>query len=157
MLTSMERAHPVFVGTHIVGVDGKGRCSIPAPFRAALQGADTVYVWPSYKASCLEGGDLALLRRYQGAMANLEEARDDFEYAIFGEARPLEFDQTGRVSLPEILRRHAGLEAQAAFAGLSDRFEIWNPAALEARVLAARERAMQARTLLRRQDPQVPQ
>ncbi len=144
----------MFVGTHIVGVDGKGRCSIPAPFRAALQGADTVYVWPSYKASCLEGGDLALLQRYQAAMTRLEEARDDFEYAIFGEARPLECDQTGRVSLPEILRRHAGLEGQAAFTGLSDRFEIWNPPALEERVLAARARAMQARALLRRQGPQ---
>ena len=146
----------MFVGTHIVGVDGKGRCSIPAPFRAALQGADTVYVWPSYKASCLEGGDLALLQRYQAAMAGLEAVRDDFEYAIFGEVRALECDQTGRVSLPEALRRHAGLGAQAAFTGLSDRFEIWNPPALEARVLAAREHALQARALLRRVGPQAP-
>lgn len=144
----------MFIGTHIVGVDQKGRCSIPAPFRAALRGAETVYVWPSYKAPCLEAGDQALLERYQAALAEasgLDEAREDFEYAIFGEARALEFDATGRVSLPEELRRHAGLNGRAAFAGLSDRFEIWAPEALEARVAAAREKAAAARALLRRQ------
>jgi len=140
----------VFVGTHEVGVDSKGRCSIPAPFRAALKGADTIYLWPSYKAPCLEGGDLALLTRYQEAMARLAEGRDDFEYAIFGEAHALDFDQTGRVSLPESLRRHAELDARAAFTGLSDRFEIWSPAALEARKLAARSKAAEAQALLRR-------
>lgn len=145
----------MFVGTHIVGVDAKGRCSIPAAFRAALQGAETVYLWPSYKAPCLEGGDLALLERYQAAMARLETGQDDFEYAIFGEARALECDATGRVSLPEALRAHAGLNSQAAFTGLSDRFEIWSPEALEARVAAARARASEAQALLRRKPPEA--
>lgn len=143
----------MFVGTHEVGVDAKGRCSIPASFRAALKGADTIYLWPSYKAPCLEGGDLVLLARYQRAMAELAESRDDFEYAIFSEAHALEFDQTGRVSLPESLRQHAALESRAAFTGLSDRFEIWSPSALESRKLAARARALEARELLRRKPP----
>lgn len=143
----------MFVGTHEVGVDSKGRCSIPAPFRAALKGAETIYLWPSYKAPCLEGGDLALLTRYQEAMAQLAETRDDFEYAIFSEAHALEFDQTGRVSLPESLRQHAGLDGRAAFTGLSDRFEIWNPVALEARKQAARAKAGEAQAQLRRKAP----
>jgi len=150
-LAVVEQA--MFVGTHEVGVDAKGRCSIPAPFRAALQGAETIFLWPSYKSPSLEGGDRALLLRYQEAMAQLSDGRDDFEYAIFAEAHALEFDQTGRVSLPESLRRHAGLETRAAFTGLSDRFEIWSPVGLEARKAEARARAAQAQALLRRRAP----
>jgi MraZ protein len=141
----------MFVGTHIVGVDGKGRVSIPAPFRAALKGGETVYVWRSYKGACLEAGDLALLETYKAAMAQAgEAAREDLEYSIFSEVRALEFDATGRVSLPEDLRSHAGLNGKAAFTGLSDRFEIWSPAALESRVAEARAQALESRAKLRK-------
>lgn len=141
----------MFVGTHIVGVDAKGRVSIPAPFRASLKGSDTIYVWPSYKGAYLEAGDLALLETYKDAMAREAEAtREDLEYSIFSEVRALDFDATGRVSLPDELRRHAGLNGKAAFTGLSDRFEIWSPDALEGRIAEARSQAQEARAKLRR-------
>lgn len=142
----------MFLGTHTVGVDAKGRASIPAPFRAALRGdAALVYVWPSWRGPYLEAGDAELLARYQSVLAGrgtFDEAREDFEYAIFAEARTLTLDDTGRVSLPEDLRAHAGLQGKAAFAGLTDRFEIWAPERLEARVAEARRRAAEKRALL---------
>src|SRR5262245_19122988 len=141
----------MFVGTHIVGVDAKGRVSIPAPFRASLKGSDTIYVWPSYKGAYLEAGDLALLETYKDAMAReAETTREDLEYSIFSEVRALDFDATGRVSLPDELRKHAGLNGKAAFTGLSDRFEIWSPDALESRIAEARAQAQEARATLRR-------
>ena len=141
----------MFVGTHIVGVDAKGRVSIPAPFRAALKGSETIYVWRSYKGACLEAGDLALLETYQNALAAHGEAvREDLEYSIFAEVRALEPDATGRVSLPEDLRGHARLNGKAAFTGLSDRFEIWSPDALTARIAEARAKALEGRGQLRR-------
>jgi MraZ protein len=141
----------MFVGTHIVGVDGKGRVSIPAPFRAALKGSDTIYVWRSHKDACLEAGDLALLETYKAALTHEgEAAREDLEYSIFSEVRALDFDATGRVSLPDELRTHAGLDGKAAFTGLSDRFEIWAPPALESRIAEARAKAREGRAKLRR-------
>ncbi len=141
----------MFVGTHIVGVDNKGRVSIPAPFRAVLKGSDTVYVWRSYKGACLEAGDLALLETYKSALAQQDEAsRESLEYSIFSEVRALEYDATGRVTLPEDLRSHAGLNGKAAFTGLSDRFEIWSPPALESRIAEARAQALEGRAKLRR-------
>jgi MraZ protein len=141
----------MFVGTHIVGVDGKGRVSIPAPFRAALKGSDTIYVWRSHRGACLEAGDEALLEKYKAAMAQAGETdREDLEYAIFSEVRPLAFDVTGRVSLPDDLRSHAGLNGKAAFTGLSDRFEIWEPKALDSRIAQARAQAQEGRAKLRR-------
>lgn len=143
----------MFVGTHIVSVDGKGRLSVPAPFRAALKGADLIYVWPSYQGPWLEGGDAALLSRLQAALSargELDDVRDDFAYAIFAEARALTFDETGRASLPEDLRAHAQLDRNAAFAGLSDRFEIWAPTRLEERVGRARAAASDKRALIQK-------
>jgi MraZ protein len=141
----------MFVGTHIVGVDNKGRVSIPALFRAVLKGSETVYVWRSHTGACIEAGDLALLESYQAAMAKQDEAtREDLEYSIFSEVRALDCDATGRVTLPEDLRIHAGLNGKAAFTGLSDRFEIWSPPALESRIAEARAQAAEGRAKLRR-------
>jgi MraZ protein len=138
----------MFIGTHQSSVDGKGRVSIPAPFRAALKGAEAVFVWRSFRGPYLEGGGPELLAKYQAALeakGPFDAARDDLEYAIFAEARELKLDETGRCSLPEELRAHAGLDGKAAFAGLADRFEIWAPEALEARAAAARAKALDAR------------
>lgn len=150
----------MFLGTHTVGVDAKGRVSVPAPFRALLKGGDEgrgrVYVWPSYRGPFLEGGDMGLLARYQAALAargEFDDLRDDLDYAIFAEARALDLDETGRASLPEDLRAHGQLDAKAAFVGLSDRFEIWSPALLEARIAEARTRAAEKRALLARSAP----
>ncbi|MBU6372564.1 MAG: division/cell wall cluster transcriptional repressor MraZ [Alphaproteobacteria bacterium] len=144
----------MFLGTHIVGVDAKGRASVPAPFRAALRGeAGVVFVWPSWRGPYLEAGDRELLAQYQTLLAArgaFDDAREDFEYAIFADARALTLDDTGRVSLPEDLRAHAGLGAKAAFAGLTDRFEIWAPERLAARVAEARAKAADKRALLSR-------
>jgi MraZ protein len=150
----------MFLGTHTVGVDAKGRVSVPAPFRALLKGGDEgrgrVYVWPSYRGPFLEGGDMGLLARYQAALAargEFDDLRDDLDYAIFAEARALDLDETGRASLPEDLRAHGQLDGKASFVGLSDRFEIWSPALLEARIAEARTRAAEKRALLARSAP----
>jgi MraZ protein len=151
------RAASMFLGTHIVGVDAKGRASVPAPFRALLKGGEDgrgrVYVWPSFRGAYLEGGDLALLTRYQAALASrgeFDDLREDLDYAIFAEARALDLDDTGRASLPEDLRAHAQLDGKAAFVGLSERFEIWSPPLLDARISEARTRAAEKRALLAR-------
>jgi MraZ protein len=140
----------MFVGTQINGVDAKGRTSVPAPFRAALSGSRSLYVWPSFPGACIEGGGASLLEDYARRLNDGAGSghREDFEHAIFGDAHLVEFDQTGRVSLPEALRAHAKLTDQAAFVGLGNRFEIWNPALLAERRAEARERAGQRRALL---------
>jgi MraZ protein len=143
----------MFVGTHLVGVDQKGRASVPASFRAALKGAETVYVWPSYKGPWLEAGDHAYLEKIRTALdarGEFDDVRDDFDYAIFAAARALSCDDTGRVSLDAELRAHAGLDRKAAFVGRGERFEVWSPDAFEARRAAAMEAARANEAALRR-------
>ena len=122
----------MFLSTNINGVDAKGRVSVPADFRSVVRGGpfDGIIVWPSFDGPYLEGGGQALMERYQALIEEMDpydDARIAFERAIFGAAKPLSFDATGRVTLSKELIEHAKLDGKATFVGLGSRFELWNP------------------------------
>ena len=96
----------MFVSTTTNGIDAKGRVSVPADFRATVsgQGFPGIYVWPSFNGPFLDGGGQRLLEDYSDAIEDLDPydpARTAFERVIFGGAKALSFDSTGRVSLPK--------------------------------------------------------
>ena len=149
-----KRFSAMFVSTTKNGIDAKGRVSVPADFRAVVtgQGFAGIYVWPSFNGAFLEGGGQHLLEDYSDAIEDLDPydpARTAFERVIFGGAKPLMFDSTGRVSLPKAFLDHAGLSKHAVFIGLGKRFEIWDPAAHEAEAGDALKFARENRTALR--------
>ncbi|KAA5805299.1 division/cell wall cluster transcriptional repressor MraZ [Alkalicaulis satelles] len=124
----------MFVSTTTNAIDAKGRVSVPADFRAsvAAEGFNGVYVWRSFNGAFLEGGGKRLLEDYAEAIEEMDpydDARTAFERVIFGGARALAFESTGRVTLPRELMEHAGLSSSAVFIGMGRRFEIWDPAA----------------------------
>jgi len=137
-----------FMGTHRNRLDAKGRVSIPAPFRAALKGgagdgtdAARVILRPSHKEASIEGWSVSGFGRLAASLQRLDEFsddRDDMAFALYAQASSLDPDREGRVSLPEALAAHAGLSETVVFVGLGDRFEIWEPAALENRMATAR-------------------
>jgi len=140
-------------------LDVKGRVSVPADFRTAvaLDGIkynddfDGIIVWPSIDGKWLEGGGVALVRNHQAMLNNLkphDRARIAFERAVFGESHRLSFDASGRVSLPKELSAFAGLDKQATFVGMGQRFEIWNPVAYDAKLKLVRKMAKETRPRL---------
>lgn len=132
----------MFTGTHIVGVDARGRFSIPAEFRAEL-GAMKVHVWPSLEGGRLEAGGEARLQTLHAALAGMgefDDERADLEILLFSDMKSLPIDETGRALLPAELRAAAGIADRAVFVGKIDKFEIWAPDALEAAKTAARAR-----------------
>jgi len=140
-------------------LDAKGRVSVPADFRTAvaLDGIkhndefDGIIVWPSIDGKWLEGGGMALLRSHQALLNTLKPhdlARIAFERAVFGESHRLSFDASGRVSLPKELAEFAGLDKQATFVGMGQRFEIWNPVAYDAKLKLVRKMAKETRPRL---------
>ena len=68
--------------------------------------------------------------------------------AFFPDVRELAFDGDGRVTLPDELIAYAGLADQAAFAGLGDRFQIWEPEAFKEARRAAKARIAEKRPAL---------
>ena len=106
--------------------------------------ADGVFVFPSIRSDCIEGGGQQLFDRY-GAMADElefgDELRDSIERNVFGEMQKLSFDTAGRITLPEALCDQYGITDWVAVVGLRDRFEIWERDAYRAQRAADRERA----------------
>ncbi|MDZ4370861.1 MAG: division/cell wall cluster transcriptional repressor MraZ [Phenylobacterium sp.] len=140
----------MFLSTFEKQLDAKRRIVVPQDYRAALSGsssaisADGVFVFPSIRSDCIEGGGQALFDRY-GAMADElefgDELRDSIERNVFGEMQKLSFDTAGRITLPEILCEQYGLTDWVAVVGMRDRFEIWERDAYRAQRATDRERA----------------
>lgn len=89
-----------FLSTYQGKLDGKGRVSVPAPFRAVLE-ADLypgLFVHPALDLPALECGGNALLREIDGLIARYpshSEARDLVATALLGGAETLRMDPEG--------------------------------------------------------------
>lgn len=144
-----------FTGRYRNGIDAKGRVSVPAALRAALgEGAEGVYLFPSQHLGCLEGASAAYLDKRAAvldALDPMDPKRAALERVYFGEAQFLNFDSTGRITLPEALRASFELNDEAVFVGVRDRFELWSPPreaawAAKARDIAAGVTSLKALT-----------
>ncbi len=143
----------MFLSTSEHGVDAKNRVSVPASYREALRDDpyDAIYVFPHFEGGYLEGGGERFVQQYRIDIANLpryDQLRKDLEVAVLGSIRRLDFDSTGRVTLPRDFIEHAGIEGRCAFVGCDSHFQIWN-----AETQAARLRDIRTRLAQRLQDP----
>jgi MraZ protein len=122
----------VFLASHLNGVDKKGRVSVPAPFRHEMAGhaRQTVVVHEAPEGGYLYGWayeDFIKLAEHIQRMPPLSPTRQRLARSILAAARPLGFDDAGRIMLPDELVARAGLNDKALFAGQGEYFTIWNP------------------------------
>ena len=122
----------MFIGTYEHTIDEKSRLTLPVRFREGL--GDGVVL-----ARGLDG-NVAVYSRETWAMT--VEARISALDPLSREARELrrfffsgaaesKVDRQGRILVPAVLTRHAGLEHDVVVAGNYDHLELWNPAAWE--------------------------
>ena len=123
-----------FFGAFTNKIDGKGRVSVPAPFRAVLagRGLTGVALHPSLFEACLEG---AGFDRFETLLAGfidsfVSAARDEAAELIMEELRELPMDSDGRIVLPDEFISKAQLKDQATFVGRGWKFQIWEPSSL---------------------------
>jgi len=123
----------MFRGNHQYSVDDKGRVAIPARFREALSGLqDERLVVTNFKRRgrpCLDVHPLSGWQRFLekvGAQKRFSPRIAAFEDWYVGGAHDVQVDAQGRILVPHILREYAKLEREVIFAGVSDRFRIWN-------------------------------
>jgi len=148
----------LFLDTFVNKIDSKGRVSVPASFRAALQGLSFhgIIASPSMKFPAVQCAGIDWFQRLSSELSNGElfsDENDDLTATLFSDAKQLAFDGEGRIMLPESLTSHAGIGEVAAFVGRGSSFEIWSPAKFETYKGEARKRALEkGRTLKLRQD-----
>jgi MraZ protein len=149
----------LFLSTYQNKIDKKGRVSVPAPFRAALDRvADKdeefsgIIAYGSFVNKCIEACGIERIRKLSSRIELLDmfsEERDAFATTILGGSQQLSFDGEGRVMLPESLITLAQLSDMAMFVGKGETFEIWEPHAFEEYAVRARELAREKRSRLR--------
>ena len=135
-----------FLGTHIGKLDRKGRISVPAPFRAALErsGAEDLVLRPSHRAPCIEAWPIAAFEALASGLDRLDafsDQADDLAAALFADAHAARADNEGRLVLPEALIAYAALTDAIACVGVGRIFQIWEPEAARQRTEEARLRA----------------
>ena len=134
-------------------IDSKGRISIPAPFRSALefQGYPGVYLFPSFTSKAVDGGGQDLIDQISLSVEKMQlfaEETDALSTALFADTYSLSYDQDGRISLPEILIEHANLSEKVIFVGQGRKFQMWNPDDFNEFKREAKIKALENRNLI---------
>ena len=117
----------MFLGEFVHTIDGGGRLTIPARFRADLtlglvitRGLDRcLAIYPLE-----EWGQLA--ERVSGLPMTDRRARA-FRRLVFANASDAVPDKQGRVLIPPRLREYASLDGEVVVTGLHTYIEVWNP------------------------------
>ena len=122
----------LFLSSYENRLDTKGRISVPASFRAAISSEQFagVVLYRSFTNNCIEGLSMSRLAQLATAtdkMGIFDNTLDDLSAMLFADARPLQFDVTGRIMIPADLLAHAGITDRAVFVGRGNSFQIWNP------------------------------
>lgn len=129
----------LFRGNALGRVGGDGRVGLPSFVRTVLdrRGEKRVVLGVHDQAPCLTGYDPGLATALQAELERLR-LRDEAAGAgpgahwarahrVFGMAEDAELDGDGRVALPPLIRRRAGIGELALFVGVGASFEIWAP------------------------------
>ena len=122
----------LFLSCYENRLDTKGRISVPAAFRSSLNNENFsgVVLYRSFTHNCIEGVSMPRMEKIANATDQMEMfdgELDDLSALVFADARPLQFDVTGRIIIPEDLLKHANITDTALFVGRGNSFQIWNP------------------------------
>ena len=132
----------LFLGESLNKVDGKGRVSIPAPFRRVLDESDPTRDPGSRARVVINYGDprknyltcysktaFAEVARQIMDLPRGSRERDVLSSYILAKSHETDIEPDGRLVLPAVVRDKIGLAMpdEALFVGAGDTFQIWKP------------------------------
>ena len=124
-----------FIGRYLNKVDKKGRVSVPASWRPKLisENFSGIVAQSSLVEKTIDAFPKEYLDILQSKLDENDPLLEKNEYestVIFG-GSVLSFDREGRVNLPEVFKKEAGINNEALFVGMGRRFRIWDPIIFE--------------------------
>lgn len=116
----------MFTGEYTYSIDDKKRLAVPAKFRQLLgkkaiitRGLDQcLFLYPAKEW-------LKLAQKISKLPLAQADARS-FARLMLGGAMEVNFDNLGRILIPDYLKNYASLKKRVIFVGLFDRIEIWD-------------------------------
>lgn len=124
----------MFRGQHRHTIDEKGRLSIPAKFREALETAFEAPLFVTVMDNCLvayPADEWRALEAKLNSMPQFDEKIQRFRRVFYASAQECPLDKAGRILVPPLLRERAGLSKDVVLAGMGRKFEIWDAASHE--------------------------
>lgn len=123
------------LGRHEFKIDAKGRVSFPAAFRRSVSGGLMVlHQWQPTHLDLYP--EETWERIYKKLMEHKQAVNDKGAYLrqVTSRTKEVELDSAGRIRIPPLLRKQAGLDGAVVFIGALDRIELWNPERFEEQV-----------------------
>jgi MraZ protein len=134
----MNQAAVLYNSVYHHGVDPKRRVQIPAKWRPAQEDFQfTLILWPRSESReeyilVLPPEPLNTLLEKLKAMPYSDPQAEVLRRRLGRHSDQAVMDKAGRICIPEMLSKGAGIEREAVMVGSWDRFEIWSPARYEA-------------------------
>ena len=124
----------MFRGRYEHSMDTKGRLSVPSGFRMELQRRsekDPVLTnhgdhLALYPADVWDKKEHELLE-----YSDMQPDVQDFQRYMVADASDAPLDAQGRILVPALLRKEAGLGSKVLLAGVLEKIEIWDPERFE--------------------------
>jgi MraZ protein len=116
----------MFIGEYKHNLDEKGRLAVPVKFRTLLKKGAVV---TRGLDNCLFLYPREQWQKIASKLSNMPVSQSRaraFSRLMLAGAMEVDFDNQGRITLPEYLRTFAGIKRKAVIAGLYDRLEIWD-------------------------------
>lgn len=116
----------MFIGEYNHNLDDKGRLAIPAKFRALLKRGGVVTKGLDNCLFLYTKDQWQKIAQKISALPISQAKARSFSRHLLAGAMDVEFDNQGRITLPEYLRDFASLKRSIIVAGLYNHLEIWN-------------------------------
>ena len=116
----------MLIGEYTHNLDPKKRLSVPAKFRKELgdravltRGLDgCLWLFPS--------GQWSQLAERIAALPMAQSDSRSFSRLLLSGATEVQFDNLGRILIPEYLKAYAGLRREVVVTGIHTRLEVWD-------------------------------
>lgn len=116
----------MFIGEYNHNLDTKGRLAIPAKFRSMLKKGAVVTRGIDNCLFLYSKTEWEKIAKKLSQLPISQAKARAFSRLMLAGAMDVDFDNQGRIMLPEYLRSFAGLSKKTIVAGLYDRLEIWD-------------------------------
>ena len=124
-------------------IDSKGRVSLPAKYREILSTNYNDRLIITNFDSCLVAypyEEWVKLEEGFSTHSIMEEDVQTFIHYFISGATEATIDKLGRMLIPPLLRKHAGLEREVVFVGMITRIQIWDKERWDKKFTEAQEK-----------------
>ncbi|OGL88385.1 cell division/cell wall cluster transcriptional repressor MraZ [Candidatus Uhrbacteria bacterium RIFCSPLOWO2_02_FULL_49_11] len=116
----------MFVGEYKHSVDNKKRLAVPAKFRADLGKTAVITRGLDQCLFVFSVEEWEKLAQKLGSLPFSQADARSFVRLMLSGAMEVEFDQLGRILLPDYLKTYAGIGKTVVITGVFNRLEVWD-------------------------------